>query len=989
MNKKIELFIENAHTWCLDRMKIDMLSHEELFKNELVNTYLPLMYNNDLDNELKLEYSFDNLKEDIIELIKPKIPTQAIAEDKLETWLDSSIRTSHEHRFDSYKKLLVKENKKDIITQIDADTYKILDSCHNPNELSFEWDRRGLVYGHVQSGKTANYIGLINRAFDAGYRIVIVLTGMTEDLRIQTQDRIDAGVVGQREGIDIGISVDNPNFKNLDEIIPATSLKKDLKKSDDWRDHTINTNKKSIWVIKKNKSVLENLILWLDKQRSNGEDGKINNVPFLVIDDEADNASIQSMSKKDYESWGEGLKLADLDNEELTEKQKEALEKAQARVIKAINRNIRVALSLMSHKTFVAYTATPYSIINQSEKDLERAVIIGDKTFRIDENSDLFPEHFIIPITAGSKYMGIERIFTTKKANKLPVVVNVSTNYPNEDLDNNYFPTKRGYSYSFSEIPISLEDAIFHFLISIIIRKHRGHEDYNSLLVHTSHLTANADYLAVRINNFTTKLIENLPGNNGGYFTRIERIFNQIKQNSKNKLFQDYFNNEYSFPEKITKDDVLNVLLSKMDLDHNYIYAPFEVVSYHSSNSKDLEHKNHDLNFNLKQKNGKKRFKNYIVIGGNRLSRGLTLEGLTTSYFVRNSTRQDSLYQMARWFGYRIGFEDLVRIFMPTDQILWFEGVYKLEMDLRKDFEENNEEDEDVKLLPRDAVIKMAYYTKDDMYIPSGARKKFPAICDPNKLRNTRKQAMSFSGTTKTNRIIYDKKVQANNLKVVKDLFEAVKNDSKAELFDVTDKSVPKEIKNNKNSNYINVNYKHITTLLTKYEAHHKIKDDIVALVSFIKENKDELEEWSLVLVNRGNNEDSILVGDFYENNKRQENKPIGIVKRDESAKLEPSEKDFNTIFFKSILDQQKDNIFDIIDKSNYDEFVDAKKEKTKGKKQSDVVKKYRNKSKKPLMLIYPAKSKKANEIQVFPLIYCFIPVLDNAQKVTYIIRNK
>ena len=88
-------------------------------------------------------------------------------------------------------------------------------------------------------------------------------------------------------------------------------------------------------------------------------------------------------------------------------------------------------------------------------------------------------------------------------------------------------------------------------------------------------------------------------------------------------------------------------------------------------------------------------------------------------------------------------------------------------------------------------------------------------------------------------------------------------------------------------------------------------------------------------------------------------------------------------------MDQQKDNIFDIIDKSNYDEFVDAKKEKIKGKKQSDVVKKYRNKSKKPLMLIYPAQSKKANEIQVFPLLYCFIPVLDNAQKVTYIIRNK
>ena len=88
-------------------------------------------------------------------------------------------------------------------------------------------------------------------------------------------------------------------------------------------------------------------------------------------------------------------------------------------------------------------------------------------------------------------------------------------------------------------------------------------------------------------------------------------------------------------------------------------------------------------------------------------------------------------------------------------------------------------------------------------------------------------------------------------------------------------------------------------------------------------------------------------------------------------------------------MDQQKDNIFDIIDISNYDEFVGAKKEKTKGKRQSDVVKKYRNKSKKPLMLIYPAQSNKVKEIDVFPLLYCFIPILDNAQKVTYIIRNK
>jgi hypothetical protein len=988
MNLKINLQIENAQITCLRHINNGEVSPENFINHDFIINIVRIYYEM-IGDKLKDDFSFDDFKNELVKRFEKKQPTQAFAEENLETWLNSSIRNSHQRRFNAYKELLSDQGKGEIITQMDADTYKILDSCHNPNELSEEWDRRGLVYGHVQSGKTANYIGLINRAFDAGYQIVIVLTGMTEDLRSQTQRRIDEGVVGQRGGEELGIGK-NKFFQKLPKVMPATTLSDDLSRSNrDLISSNFSVKEKSIWVIKKNKTVLENLILWLDGQRSNGADGKINYVPFLVIDDEADNASIQSMSKKDYESWGEGQKLADLDNEELTEKQKEVLEKAQERVIKAINRNIRVALSLMSHKTFVAYTATPYSIINQSKKDTEKTVIIDDKIFMIDENSDLFPEHFIIPITAGSKYIGIERIFTNKKANKLPVVVNVSASYPNEDLDNNYFPTKRGFSYSFLDIPKSLEDAILHFLISIIIRKHRGHKDYNSLLVHTSHLTANADYLAVKIDKFINDLIIKLPGNNGGYFTRIENIFNQIKENSENILFKKYFNNQYYFPEEITKNDVLNVLLSKMDQNHKYIYAPFEVVSYHSSNNKDLEHKNHDLSFNLKQKNGIKRFKNYIVVGGNRLSRGLTLEGLTTSYFVRNSTRQDSLYQMARWFGYRIGFEDLVRIFIPKDQILWFEGVYKLEMDLRKDFEANNEEEEDIKLLPRDAVIKMAYYTKDDMHIPSGSRKKFPAICDPNKLRNTRKQARSFSGTFKTNRIIDDKKVQANNLKVVKDLFETIKNDSTAELF-VTNNSAPKEIENNKNSNYINVNYKHITTLLSNYEAHPKIKDDMVALVSFIKENKGELENWSVVLVNRGEDKGSIMLADFYENGVKQENKPIQIVNRN-SGKLETTDKDYNTIYLKSILDQQKDNIFDIIDNSNYPEFVQAKTKKDINNRlrQSDIVKKYRNKSKKPLLVIYLAQSNLAKKIDIFPLLYCFIPVLDNTQKVTYIIRNK
>jgi hypothetical protein len=981
MNNKIEQLILNVQGLCLDRMRLNNeISIDTLFEDSFLKVAIPALYEADLEDNLKNNFVFEDLKKEIFKLFEKKKPTQALAEDYLESWLNSSIRTNPENRFSAYKKLLNSEKKGSIIEQMDADTYKILDSCHNPQELKYEWDRRGLVYGHVQSGKTANYIGLINRAFDAGYKIIIVLTGVTEDLRVQTQRRIDEGVVGQREQVKIGIGT-NAEFQKLDEIIPATSIHKDLMKNDDLRGSVISTRNKSIWVIKKNKAVLENLILWLDKQRSNGPEGKINNVPFLVIDDEADNASIQSMSKKDYDDWGMGQSIVDLDKDELTKDQELALKKAQDRIIKAINRNIRVALSLMAHKTFVAYTATPYSIINQSEKDLTKTVKINDKEFTIDANTDLFPAHFIIPISAGNKYMGIDRIFNTDKFKKLPVVVNLSINFPNEDLDNDYFPTKKGRSYSFQEIPISLEDAIFNFIIGIKIRKFRGHEDYNSLLIHTSHLTDNADYLATKIESFIIKLQENILSNSGGYLSRIQFAFDEMKKNSKNELFNEYFGQQYEFPKQITKEDVLDILLSKKDNNNNYKFAPFEIVSYHSSNRSDLNHKNHSLRFDLRDSSGQKRFKNYIVVGGNRLSRGLTIEGLITSYFIRNSTRQDSLYQMARWFGYRVGFEDLVKIYMPHDQILWFEGVYKLERDLRKDFEENN--DDDIKMLPRDAMIKLAFHTYDDQHIPNNVRKKFPAICDPNKLRNTRKQPISFVGTTKTNRIINDKNVQAKNMLSVLNIFKEMKSDPNNELFNVTDDSVPHEIRNNKNINYTNVNYSWIIKLLENYEAEKKIKSDIFSLINFIKENKVELEKWSLVLVNRGTKYSESLKGDFYEDQDLKKGMPLKIVSRDKSATLESNNSLNDTIYFRSILDQQKDNIFDIVNEKNYSEYSNPNNNK------SDLAKEYRNKSKKPLLLIYPTYTSLASDIEVFPLIYCFIPHLEFANKVSYIIRNK
>jgi hypothetical protein len=524
-----------------------------------------------------------------------------------------------------------------------------------------------LVYGNVQSGKTANFVGLINRAFDHGYQIVIVLTGVTEDLRKQTQYRVNSGILGIKSGENKGIG-EFPEFNNLDRIVAATSMNFDLSSNADWRNHNITLGEKSIWVIKKNPKILEALIFWLYEQRMNQNNLKIVDVPFLIIDDEADNASIQSMSKKDFKLWELGQEISNFDLENLTREQEKHLKEAKEKVLKKINQHIRIILSLIGNKTFIGYTATPYSIINQKIEDIELEVEINGTVFIIDKNTELFPEHFIIPIKPGSNYLGIERIFNSNPQKRLPILINISKK-PYSEIIEDWFPSKRGVNYSFTDLPESLIEAIYSFIVVIYVRKKRLHKDYNTLLIHTSHLTKNADYVADKVNEFIIQLIVSLHSeNNNKILLEINEVLYKYVKNSQNRLFKDYFGNStFTFPNIISPKDILDILTSKDDV-------PFQVVSYHSSENSNNSTLNRNLSYDLKDDNGNKKYCNYIVIGGNRLSRGLTLEGLGVSYFVRSSTRQDSLYQMARWFGYRDGYEDLIKIFMPEDQIQWFEN---------------------------------------------------------------------------------------------------------------------------------------------------------------------------------------------------------------------------------------------------------------------------------------------------------------------------
>ena len=920
--------------------------------------------------------TLEEFKEEIEWLLKPAKPTEAIAEVWLEPWLARSKREKPEKRFNQYLEFLIKTGKEELIEQLEADTFKILDSCHDPNEIGQEWDRRGLVYGHVQSGKTANYIGLINRAFDAGYQVVIVLTGMTEDLRVQTQKRVDEGVIGKGESsVPIGIGKE-PGFQ-FDGVKSATTRTNDLSKAiEGTLGATLSTRDKSIWVIKKNKTVLENLIFWLDKQRS-PETGRIDGVPFLIIDDEADNASIQSLSKKDYDQWGEGERLKDLDEDELNDSERGQLDEARLRVIKAINAHIRIALSMMSHKTFVAYTATPYSIINQVKQDVARTLKVRDKEFEMDENSDLFPEHFIIPIKAGKRYLGIDRMFSSDRDKRIPVLKNLDESFPHEILKKNFFVSSRGGSYSFSSIPESLETAILYFILAIITRFARNQEKkiFNSLLIHTSHLTKHADYLAVKTEEFLKGLIDELRSGNDEVVERVNTLLDEMKRTSRNPLFIEYFGTAGAFPERITKNDLLDVLLSKRNQNHDFIYGALEVVSYHSSRGNELKHRVHDLSFETTSNRGK----NYIVIGGNRLSRGLTLEGLSVSYFARNSSRQDSLYQMARWFGYRLGYEDLVRVFMPSDHIKWFQSICELENQLRLDFVGLSGAEGEIKMLPRDAAIRMAQFIPDSLMNDA----KFPAICDPNKLRHTKKMKLSLCGTSTTTHIVNTQDVQNSNFDQLRKSLKEIQKDAQSSLF-VPNENSPEDVRSGVNCNYSNVSYRHIVKLLKSYVAGEDSVSLFATLCDFIEKNNEKLSSWSFVVVNRKNGErgrNKIICEYYSEADKGSVRDELKFVRRSTFKEVSGG----RTLKLSSLQDGHRDQIFDIID----DEFSLAAYNETE--KRAQVVQRERNNRVQPILLVYlvQATHDETEECLELPMYQVTIPHWSGqSQKVSFITRK-
>jgi hypothetical protein len=501
-----------------------------------------------------------------------------------------------------------------IINSIDFETDSILKNMENPIRNGF--DSRGLVVGYVQSGKTANFTALIAKAADAGYRFIIVLAGIHDELRQQTQIRIDRELTGHNnlnlEGDFIAWN-DYEEARRWHNLTSAGWL--DGKETGEFsgkginkfKDIFLSKERPVLAIIKKNVKIMERLIKWIE----NSEEKDRINVPILIIDDEADQASVDGNA-----------------NKEETDPTK-------------TNEKIRKIIELFFRKAYVGYTATPFAnVFIQHDSEHEK---LGD---------DLYPRNFIHSLPEPRGYFGTKRIF-------------------DDDLDNYFVKQIKDSKKEKKEladlgiITADLVSSVYDFIIGIALRNIRGQENMPmSMMINIDHRVNKMNRIGEVLKDYVLK---SLPEHFD--IDAIELAFIKYILDSK-RLNEKLATDNKFFEWKIVKNEIIKVIKSKT----------IKVSVLNSSNEDKLDY-------------AKDPSMKVIAVGGNKLSRGLTLEGLMVTFYLRESKQYDTLLQMGRWFGYRKGYEDLVRIY--TNNTLWrqFKDLAIVELEFRESISEMTQED--------------------------------------------------------------------------------------------------------------------------------------------------------------------------------------------------------------------------------------------------------------------------------------------------------
>jgi hypothetical protein len=500
---------------------------------------------------------------------------------------------------------------------------------------------RGLVVGYVQSGKTANMTSVIAKAVDAGYNFIVILAGLTNTLRQQTQRRMVSDLVNryQDDWYQWTNTEDKGDFKrpqgNQFVGTPGTT---------------------QLSVLKKNVSPLRQFLSTLESTPA----AVINDFRVLILDDECDSASVNA-SSKEYD-------------------------------ITAINELIRKIIKTIPAVSYVGYTATPFA-----------NVLINPYTHN-SQFEDLYPKNFITCLDRPKGYFGTQQLFGLEPVDADDIKedeegLDMIRLVPDHELEYLRTPSRKEKDNFYPIVTESLEDAIMYFIASCAARYARGQsEEHMTMLVHTSVYSILHDRMSGVIETWLNKVKKQLNSKTGELFERCKRIW----ESELDRV-----------PDNITEEEKISfeALLPRIPEVLDKIETPVENAD--SDNRLDYETDS----------------KIYIVVGGTVLARGLTLEGLMVSFFLRTTSQYDTLLQMGRWFGYRKGYEDLPRIWMTDDLSTSFRKLATVENEIRDEIKIYRER----KVSPMEFAVRI---------------RSFPgmAITAANKMRNAIQCDISYSG---------------------------------------------------------------------------------------------------------------------------------------------------------------------------------------------------------------------------------------------------
>lgn len=587
-----------------------------------------------------------------------------VSEDRdWSAWLSKAKPDISWRYWNRYEDLLRKQGlPQTVIDTLDETVDKTLGQLTNPQQEG-SWDRRGMVVGSVQSGKTANYTGLICKAADAGYKVIIVLAGFHKNLRSQTQIRIEEGFLGYDKS-----NPDSPKLIGVGEIAhdhkklwpDAATTRAD---NGDFvagatKNFANSIDRPLVFVVKKHKSVLENLIGYLKGQgraqkgiTDPNQHSPISEIPLLLIDDESDQGSINTNKAN--------IKNPDLEDDEDLDPEVDPT---------VINGLIRTILNTFEQSAYVAYTATPFANI-----------MIHKHSDHKEFGEDLFPRSFITCIRPPTNYVGPQKMFgftdteTGEETEGLPLTREISDYADSLELKekNGWMPPKHKSGHiplyqGESKVPPSLYEALLSYLLSCSARVLRGQGNkHSSMLVHVTRFTEVQNKVTAQVKEALTRirhcLVYGADDPNFSAWRDLKHIWEHDYLKTTTSINEDRCPaHNWSEIEEVLPKVVQTVLVKEIN------GTAGDVLDYEMHRESGL---------------------NVIAIGGDKLSRGLTLEGLLVSYFTRPSKTYDTLMQMGRWFGYRDGFLDLTRLFAPKELIKWFRHISDADTELRSDFE--------------------------------------------------------------------------------------------------------------------------------------------------------------------------------------------------------------------------------------------------------------------------------------------------------------